>query len=61
MILKFPSKGLRKSNTYGLEYADISSVVDFDGKQWKDDEVVGDGDMDYVRQDCERTWLDVDK
>ena len=57
--MKCPPKGLRNSNTYELEYADLSSYVDFEGKKCKDDEVVGDGDMDYVRQDCKGTWLDV--
>ena len=58
-VLKFPPKGLRNSNTYELEYANLSSVVDFEDKKCKDDEVVSDGDMDYIRQYCEGTWLDV--
>ena len=44
-----------------MEYADLSTIVDFQGKNGKDDEAIGDGDMDYVRQDCKDTWLDVDK
>ena len=44
-----------------MEYAYLSSVADFEGTKYKDDEVVGDGDMDYVRNDCEGTWLEVDK
>ena len=42
-----------------LEYADLSSVADFEGTKWKDDEDIGDGGMDYVWQDSEGTWLDV--
>jgi hypothetical protein len=42
-----------------LEYADLSSVADFEGTKWKEDEAIGDGGMDYVRKDCEGTWLDV--
>ena len=30
------------------------------GQNAKDDEaIIGDGGMDYVRQDCEGTWFDV--
>ena len=55
------SKGLGNSNTYDLEYAYLSAVVEFHGTKCKDNEAIGDGDMDYVQQDCEVTWLDVDK
>ena len=43
-----------------MEYVDLSTI-DFWGTKFKDDEALGDGDMDYVQQDCEGTWLDVDK
>ena len=42
-----------------MEYADLSSVADFEGTKCKVDEAIGDGGMDYVQQDCEGTWLDV--
>ena len=57
--MTFPPKGLRNSNRYELEYANLSSVADFEGTKCKEDEAIGDGSMDYVRQDCEGTWLDV--
>ena len=44
-----------------MEYVDLSIIVDFEGGKCKDDEVIGDSDMDYVWQDCETTWLHVDK
>lgn len=50
-----PPKGLRNGNTYELEYVDLSIIVDFEGTKYKDDEAIGDGDMDYVRRDCEGT------
>ena len=56
-----PPKILGNSNTYYLKYANLSTVVYFQGSKCKDDEAIGDGDMDYVRQDCEGTWLHVDK
>jgi hypothetical protein len=56
-----PPKGLRNTNTYELKYAYLSSIVDFEGTKCKDDEATADGDMDYVRQDCEETWLNADK
>jgi hypothetical protein len=31
VVMTCPPKGLRNSNTYELEYADLSSVVDFEG------------------------------
>ena len=37
----------------------LSSVSYFEGKKCKEDEAIGDGGMDYVRKDCEGTWLDV--
>jgi len=52
---------LRNTITYELDYADLLSIVDFEGTKCKADEVVGNGYMDYVRHDCEGTWLDVDK
>jgi hypothetical protein len=61
VFLTCPPKGLINSNTYELEYVDLSSVVDSEGTKLKDDEATVDGDMNYVRQDCEGTWLDVDK
>ena len=33
----------------------------FEWTKCKDDEAIGDDDMDYVRQDSKGTWLDVDK
>ena len=60
-VLTCPPKGLTNSNTYDLEYADLSTILDFQGKKCKDYEAIGDGEMDYVQQDCEGTWLDVDK
>lgn len=53
VVLTCPLKGSRNFNRYDLEYAD------FEGTKCKEDEAVGDGGMDYVRQDCEGTWLDV--
>ena len=44
-----------------MKYANLSTIVDYQGTKCKYDEAIGDGDMDYVRQDCEGTWLDVDK
>ena len=44
-----------------MEYVDLSTIVEFERTQCKDDEAIVDGDMDYVWQDCEGTWLDVDK
>ena len=44
-----------------MECVDLSTIVDFEGTKCKDDEAIGDGNMDYVRRDCEGTWLDVDK
>ena len=42
---------------YELEYAYLSSVACFERTKCKDDEaIIGDGGMDYVRQDCEGTW-----
>ena len=61
MDLVFPRKGLRNSSTYGLEYANLSIIVEFQGIKCKDDEAIGDVGMDYVRQDCEGAWLDVNK
>lgn len=61
VVLTCPPKGLRNSNTYELEYPYLSSVADFEGTKCKDDEAIGDGDMDYVKKDCEGTWLLVDK
>jgi len=60
VVLTGPPKGLRNSNTYKLEYADLSIVSDFEGTKCKDDEVVDDGELNYVQQDCKGTWLDVD-
>ena len=59
VFFTFPLKGPRNCNRYELDYADLSSVVDFEGTKCKEDEAIGDGGMDYVRQDCEGTWLDV--
>jgi hypothetical protein len=59
--LTFPPKGLRNSNTYDLEYAYLSTVGYFEGTKCNDDEAIGDGDMEFVQQDCEGTCLDVDK
>jgi hypothetical protein len=39
---------LKNNNTYELEYADLLSVVDFEGTKCKHDEATTDGDMDYV-------------
>ena len=61
VFLTCPPKGLRNSNSYDLEYAYLSTIVHFQGTTCKDDEGIGDGDMDYVRKYCECTWLDVDK
>ena len=60
VVLTFPPKGLRNSNTYDLDYAYLSIGVDFQGTKCKDDEAIGDGEVDYVRQDYEGMWLDVD-
>ena len=46
-------------NRYELEYAYLSTVPEFKGTKCKEDEAIGDGGMDYVRQDCEGTWLDI--
>ena len=59
VVLTFPLKGPRNCNSYQLQYADLSSVAYFEGTKCKVDEAIGDGGMDYVRQDCECTWLDV--
>ena len=59
VVLTCPPKGPRNFNRYELEYADLSSVAYFEGMKCKDDEAKHDGGMDYVRQDCEGTWLDV--
>ena len=59
VVLTCPLKGSRNCNGYELEYADLSSVADFEGTKCKEDEAIGDGAMHYVRQDCEGTWLDV--
>ena len=58
-VLTCPPKGPRNCNRYELEYTDLSSVVYFEGMKCKVDEAIGDVGMDYVRQDCEGTWLDV--
>ena len=52
---------MRNSNTYDLEYANLSIVEDFEGIKFKYDEAIGDGDMDYLQQECEGIWLDIDK
>ncbi len=57
VVLACPPNRLRNSNTYELDYADLSSVADFEVTKCKDDEAVGDGDMDYVQKDYEGTWL----
>ena len=57
--LTCPPKGPRNCNRYELDYAYLSSVAYFEGTKCKEDEAIGDGGMDYVRQDCEGTWLDV--
>jgi len=46
--LTFPLKGPRNCNRYELDYAYLSSVVDFEGSKCKVDEAIGDGGMDYV-------------
>ena len=48
VVLTCPQKGLRNSNTYDLEYAYLSTIVDFQGRKCKDDEAIGDCGMDYV-------------
>ena len=60
-VLKFPPKGLRNSNTYELENADLLSIVEFDGTKCKNDEAIGYGDMDYVQQASEGTCINGDK
>ena len=57
--LTCPPKGPRNCNRYELEYVDLSSVAEFEGTKCKVDEAISDSGMDYVRQDCECTWLDV--
>ena len=59
MVFTLPPKGPRNCNRYALECVDLSSVADFEGMKCKEDEAIVDGGMDYVRQDCESTWLDV--
>ena len=41
VVLACPPKGLRNSNTYDLDYAYLSTVVDFQGTKCKDDEAIG--------------------
>ena len=59
VFLTCPPKGPRNCNRFDLEYEDLSSVAYFEGMKCKVDEAIGDVGMDYVRQDCEGTWLDV--
>jgi len=48
VVITCPAKGLRNSNTYELEYVEISSVADSKWRKHKGDESIGYGDMDYV-------------
>ena len=58
VFLTCPPKGPRNYNGYELEYADLSSVADFEGMKCKEDEAIGDGGMDFVHQDCEtHAWM----
>ena len=59
VVLTCPPKGSRNFNRYELEYAYLSSVAYFERMKCKEDEVIGDGGMDYFRQDCEGTLLDI--
>ena len=47
VVLTCPLNGPINCNRYELEYADLSSVVDFEGTKSKQDEAIGDGGMDY--------------
>jgi hypothetical protein len=52
VFLTCPPKGLINSNTYELDYENLSRVVNFEGTKCKDHESTNDGDIDYVQKYC---------